>query len=105
MVSAVLIPEFVLGGDLSQPMVVVYHRCAILVSADEMLVQSVGDLEEPIGEGGVVEGHVPKLIAVPIWIDALGDRGCLPLFEGLEHLLPLFGVQSFDVRCEDIGEL
>ena len=105
MVPAMLVADLVLGGDLSKPVVVVDHRRAVLVAADEMLIQPVGDLEEPVGEGGVVEGHVPKLIAVPIRIDALGNRGYLPLLECMKHPSSLFGAQSLDVRGEDVGEL
>ena len=51
------------------------------VPADEMLVERVGDLEEPIGERCVVDRHIPEGIAVPIGINRACDRRDLPLLE------------------------
>ena len=62
-------------------MMVVDDAGALDVPANEMLVEGVGDLEEPIGEWGVVDGHIPKGIAVPIWVDRASNRGDLPLLE------------------------
>ena len=54
---------------------------ALDVPTDKVLVQRVGDLEEPIGERGVVDGHVPEAVAVPIGVSRTSDRGKLPLLK------------------------
>ena len=69
-----LLADRVVGGDLAQPVMVVDNGGALDVPTDEMLVEGVGDLEEPIGERRVVEGHVPKGIAVPIRVDRASYR-------------------------------
>ena len=76
-----LLADWVIGGDLARPVVVVDDGGTLDVPTDEVLVERVGDLEEPIGERRVVDGHVPKGIAVPVRVNRTSNRGDLPLLE------------------------
>ena len=69
-----LLADRVVGGNLTKPVMVVDDGGTLDVPTDEMLVEGVGDLEEPIGERRVVEGHVPKGIAVPVRVDRTSNR-------------------------------
>ena len=80
-VATVLFADLVVVGDLAELMTVVDDRRAFEVAANGVLVEALGNLEEPIGERCLVGDQVPKRFTAPVRVDGPRERRLLPLVE------------------------